>query len=66
MRVRLAVFPDPPLTLLCPHRPTVTFYTAKFLAFGIPLDNVAFKTLEMAVIGKTLGKCPAGLVATPM
>lgn len=65
MRVRLAVFPAPPLTLLCPHRPTVT-YKAKLLAFGIPLDNVAFKTLETAVAGQTLGKCPAGLVATPM
>ncbi|XP_044111433.1 dynein regulatory complex subunit 4 isoform X2 [Neovison vison] len=47
------------------HNDLLRTYEAKLLAFGIPLDNVGFKPLETAVIGRTLGQGPAGLVSTP-
>lgn len=56
-----------PDTALSPqaHSDVLRTYEAKLLAFEIPLDNVGFKPLDMAVIGQTLDQGPAGHVATP-
>ncbi|XP_051485396.1 dynein regulatory complex subunit 4 isoform X2 [Apus apus] len=47
------------------HNDLLQTMEAKLTAFGIPLDNLGFKPLEIPMLGQVLGQGPAGLVATP-
>nr|AAA85258.1 growth-arrest-specific protein 8 [Mus musculus] len=47
------------------HNDLLRTYEAKLLAFGIPLDDVGFKPLEIAVIGQTLGQGPSRTCGVP-
>ncbi|XP_029464188.1 dynein regulatory complex subunit 4 isoform X2 [Rhinatrema bivittatum] len=47
------------------HNDLLRTYEAKLQAFGIPLEELGFKTLETTMAGKKLGQGPAGLVSVP-
>ncbi|XP_062442124.1 dynein regulatory complex subunit 4 isoform X4 [Rhea pennata] len=47
------------------HNDLLQTFEAKLTAFGIPLDSLGFKPLEIPMLGQTMGQGPAGLVAAP-
>ncbi|XP_025940662.1 dynein regulatory complex subunit 4 isoform X2 [Apteryx rowi] len=47
------------------HNDLLQTFEAKLTAFGIPLDSLGFKPLEIPMLGQTVGQGPAGLVAAP-
>lgn len=48
------------------HNDLMKTYEAKLTQFGVPTDELGFKTLESTVGGQALGQGPAGLVSAPV
>ncbi|KAM4608283.1 dynein regulatory complex subunit 4 isoform 2-T2 [Polymixia lowei] len=47
------------------HNDLLRTYEAKLRVFGIPVEELGFKSLENSLAGQTLGQGPAGLVSDP-
>ena len=46
------------------HNDLIRTYEAKLASFGVPAEELGFKTLKSTVAGQTLGEGPAGLVSS--